>query len=105
MTGRFIQSLIIQYYGVKADPKETHWHLGLTGVLPEVQGSAAGTLIVQKVSELLSQKEPGHLETDRLREARHQESLGFRIFKEVNISCVKKYCIWREPQFIKGKES
>jgi hypothetical protein len=103
MRGRFIQSLKTQYYGSKSDPKKTHWHLGPIGVLPEIQGSGAGTFMVEKVCELLDEKqEPGYLETDRLRVAQHQELLGFRIFKEVDILGVKNYCLWREPQIIKS---
>ncbi len=99
MRGRLIQSMKIQYYGSKVDPKKTHWHLGPIGVLPEVQGSGAGTLLVEKVCELLDEKqEPGYLETDRLRVARHQELSGFKIFKEVDILGVKNYCLWREPR-------
>jgi len=99
MRGRFIQSMKIQYYGAKVDPKELHWHLGPIGVLPEVQGSGAGTMLVEKVCELLDEKqEPGYLETDRLRVARHQELLGFKIFKEVDILGIKNYCLWREPR-------
>jgi hypothetical protein len=75
-------------------------------VLPEVQGSGAGTLLVEKVCELLDEKqEPGYLETDRLRVARHQELSGFKIFREVDILGIKNYCLWRKPQIPKGRNS
>jgi len=99
MKGRFLRSLQIQRAGARVDPKETHWHLGPIGVLPDYQGSGAGTLLVEKVCEMLDKKqEPGYLETDRLRVARHQEFSGFKIIKEVDILGVKNYCLWREPK-------
>ena len=99
MRGRFRRALQIQSAGARVDPKETHWHLGPIGVLPEAQGLGAGTLLVAKVCELLDEcQEPGYLETDRLRVAQHQELLGFEMIKEVEILGIKNFCLWRKPQ-------
>jgi len=101
MQGRFLRSLQIQLAGARVDPNETHWHLGPIGVLPDCQGFGAGTLLVEKVCEMLDDRqEPGYLETDRLRVALHQELSGFKIIKEIEILGVKNYCLWREPKDI-----
>jgi len=81
-------------------PDQPHWHLGLIGVIPNMQGEGISSLIVQRVCEWLDELEgPGYLETTiPWIVTTHKRRYGFTLIGEEQIMGVRFFFLWRDPR-------
>ena len=80
----------------RCEPAEAHVHLGPIGVDPIAQGKHIGGRLMERyVEELVRSGETGYLETDRPDNVRFYQHFGFETTRELNVSGVLNYLMWR----------
>ena len=83
----------------KHDPKESHWHLNLLAVMPEMQGQGIGSQLLERFCALVNEaRTPAYLETDRPENVSLYERFGWRVKEEATVLGVHCYFMWRQPK-------
>jgi predicted N-acetyltransferase YhbS len=97
--GLVLRSMQLQSAFGKHDPQKQHWHLGPVGVLPQLQGQAIGSRMLEKCCGILDgKKDAAYLETDRPQNVPFYERFGFAVVGEEEILGVLNWFMWRSPR-------
>ena len=80
------------------DPLEEHWHVGPVGVEPGFQGRGIGGAVMRGLCDSFdSEGRVGWLETDKERNVRFYQSLGFEVAEKTTILGVPTWFMRRDP--------
>jgi len=83
----------------KYDPHQSHRHLDMIGVLPEMQGQRIGYQLCAGIRDALDeQNKAAYLETALPGVVNMQEHFGFTVIGEAKLLGVHNWFMWREPQ-------
>lgn len=81
------------------DLPEEHWHIGPVGVEPGYQGSGIGAAVMGALcAELDEHRRVGWLETNKERNLRFYEALGFEMVDEATALGVPSWFMRRDPR-------
>lgn len=82
----------------RLDLKESHYHFGPVGVLPEYHHRGIGTKMVEYCCRIVDrERESGYLETESLENVKFYDKFGFQIINELAILGVPNWFMRRFP--------
>ena len=81
------------------DLAEEHWHIGPVGIEPGFQGRGIGRAVMEALcAELDAEARVGWLETNRERNVRFYNALGFEVVAEAEALGVANWFMRRDPR-------
>jgi len=89
---------VVRWYSrwCRLDPDEHHVHLGPIGVAPGLQRQGAGTALMRRYVEHLTQEEAaGYLETDRSENVEFYQKFGFIVQRKEELIGTPIWYMWR----------
>ncbi len=88
----------------KADPSESHWHLGPVAIESTRQGRGIGSILMKAFIEKMDTLHASsYLETDKDINVTFYERFGFKIIGEEDILGVLNWYLQRPPSYV-GQE-